>query len=60
MSFAQYSAAGLFRWVHNGFKSDLEFTQTSSPAALAQWYRQKGEHWKLGLDMLTVFPPASA
>lgn len=56
MSFAQYSAAGIFRWVHNGFKSDLDFQQTSSAAELAEWKRAKGEHWRRGLDMLTVFP----
>lgn len=55
MSLAQYSAAGLFRWVHNGFKSDLEFQSTASAKDLKAWWEHKKTVWQEGLAKLRVF-----
>lgn len=52
-SIIQYSSAGLFRWVYNGFKSDLEFKATSTPAQKAQRKRDQKERWGNGLKMFT-------
>lgn len=58
MSFAQYCAAGLFRWVHNGCMSDLDFQRTASVEELAQWKADKKRHWAEGLAKLTVWHSA--
>ncbi|KAK7020599.1 hypothetical protein VNI00_017728 [Paramarasmius palmivorus] len=36
-SIVQYSAAGLFRWVHNGGMSDREFRSRAHPKQLKSW-----------------------
>lgn len=52
-SFVLYSAAGLFRWVHNGFQSDADFVHNASAEERAQW-----EEFRQGLleRNLEVFP----
>ncbi|KAK0448256.1 uncharacterized protein EV420DRAFT_1275821, partial [Desarmillaria tabescens] len=54
ISFTQYSVAGLFRWVSNGFMSDLQFFENASPEEKSTWDRERSARWENGLAMLTV------
>ncbi|KAJ3727242.1 hypothetical protein DFJ43DRAFT_1001895 [Lentinula guzmanii] len=47
-----YSAAGLFRWRHNGYMSDKEFRARASPKVLKKWKQYRREMWKEGLELL--------
>ncbi|KAJ3841771.1 hypothetical protein F5878DRAFT_531028 [Lentinula raphanica] len=47
-----YSAAGLFRWCHNGFMSDKDFASRASPKLLKEWKAYRHEMWREGLDLL--------
>ncbi|KAF8195153.1 hypothetical protein K438DRAFT_1545717, partial [Mycena galopus ATCC 62051] len=40
-SLIQYSTGSLFRWVNNGFCSDLAWKATASPEDLAQWEEKR-------------------
>lgn len=55
MSVTQYSAAGLFRWVHNGFMSDLSYQATATAEDLKAWFQHKKTVWRQGLEKLRVF-----
>ncbi|KAJ3718223.1 hypothetical protein FB446DRAFT_655424 [Lentinula raphanica] len=47
-----YSAAGLFRWCHNGFVSDKDMRSHGSPKLLKRWNAYREEMWKEGLGLL--------
>ncbi|KAJ3965625.1 hypothetical protein EV361DRAFT_810383 [Lentinula raphanica] len=47
-----YSAAGLFRWCHNGFMSDKDMRAHALPKLLKRWKAYREEMWKEGLDLL--------
>ncbi|KAL0069947.1 hypothetical protein AAF712_002842 [Marasmius tenuissimus] len=49
-----YSAAGLFRWVSNGFVSDNEFRERASVKLRRQWTDYRDELWRTGLDLITL------
>ncbi|KAK0436748.1 hypothetical protein EV421DRAFT_1715673, partial [Armillaria borealis] len=49
-SFTQYTVAGLFRWVANGFKSDMAFSETALSEALDGQWRERG------LALLSTIP----
>ncbi|KAJ6449253.1 hypothetical protein C8R47DRAFT_999271, partial [Mycena vitilis] len=51
-SFTQYSAAGLFRWVDNGFKSDVTVTEEIRHDLEAQAARSHSSQsrWRTGID----------
>jgi hypothetical protein len=51
-SFTQYSAAGLFRWVSNGFRSDLTVNNTirDDPLAQAERERARRTRWADGVN----------
>ncbi|KAJ3831395.1 hypothetical protein F5878DRAFT_549614 [Lentinula raphanica] len=51
-SITLYSAAGLFRWCHNGFMSDKDFRSHASPKLLKKWFAYRREMWREGLDLL--------
>jgi hypothetical protein len=50
LSFTQYSAGGLFRWVDNGFQTE-EQLKVSDEEGYAQMLKLKGVRWKMGLEM---------
>ncbi|THU96674.1 hypothetical protein K435DRAFT_819404 [Dendrothele bispora CBS 962.96] len=50
-SFVQYLAAGLFRWVYNGFKSDADFEAAATPAQSAKREADRQSRWKEGVGM---------
>ncbi|KAJ7708495.1 hypothetical protein B0H14DRAFT_3099533 [Mycena olivaceomarginata] len=47
-SFAQYTAAGLFRWVRNGFKTDEDFETSASQEEQAKREAEHGRRWRKG------------
>ncbi|KAJ7847180.1 hypothetical protein B0H13DRAFT_1907427 [Mycena leptocephala] len=51
-SFTQFTAAGLFRWVDNGFRSDLTVTEQirDDPEAQAQSARARQTRWMDGIN----------
>ncbi|KAF9021269.1 hypothetical protein BDZ89DRAFT_1163834 [Hymenopellis radicata] len=55
-SFTQYSAAGLFRWFDNGFKSDgkifEEFKEKKQIAELAAFKERRSKLWEEGLNLI--------
>ncbi|THU79338.1 hypothetical protein K435DRAFT_697978, partial [Dendrothele bispora CBS 962.96] len=52
-SFVQYSAAGLFRWVYNGFKTDAEWESTSTPGERVQRDEERRRRWEDGVRMFS-------
>lgn len=54
-SFTQYAAAGLFRWVSNGFCSDKTFLEKSTPQEIAEWRELRRTRWTEGLDMFSTY-----
>ncbi|THU82217.1 hypothetical protein K435DRAFT_691979, partial [Dendrothele bispora CBS 962.96] len=44
-SVVQYSAAGLFRWVHNGCQSDKTFKENATAEQLVNWEEERRERW---------------
>ncbi|KAJ6454060.1 hypothetical protein C8R47DRAFT_997442, partial [Mycena vitilis] len=60
-SFTQYSAAGLFRWVDNGFKSDITVTEEIRHDLDAQAARGRASQtrWKTGIDSYKRWSPRS-
>ncbi|KAK7446674.1 hypothetical protein VKT23_014369 [Stygiomarasmius scandens] len=52
-SFVQYSASGLFRWVYNGFKSDIDFEASATPAQRAKCDEDRQNRWKNGVEMFS-------
>ncbi|KAJ7874660.1 hypothetical protein B0H14DRAFT_3437475 [Mycena olivaceomarginata] len=53
-SFAQYTAAGLFRWVRNGFKTDEDFELSASKEEQALRDAEHGRRWENGMKMFSV------
>ncbi|KAG6905925.1 hypothetical protein DXG01_016915 [Tephrocybe rancida] len=51
-SFTQFSAAGLFRWVENGFMSDKDLLKRASASGRADFRGSKSTRWEEGLRML--------
>ncbi|KJA12682.1 hypothetical protein HYPSUDRAFT_210239 [Hypholoma sublateritium FD-334 SS-4] len=49
-SFTQYSAGGLFRWVDNGYKTDVQLQK--NPAAYRRILSEHEGGWVKGLAML--------
>lgn len=56
MSFAQYTAAGLLRWVHNGRMSDKDYRKVASPEELAEWLDHRAHLWEESIALMNVFP----
>jgi hypothetical protein len=50
-SFTLYAAAGLFRWVYNGFCSDKDWIKKASRAQKAERERHRQKRWEEGLAM---------
>ncbi|KAJ7238785.1 hypothetical protein B0H12DRAFT_1025579 [Mycena haematopus] len=55
-SFTQYTAGSLFRWVHNGNRSDADFFLAAGPAELAKRETERAQRWENGLKMFEVWP----
>ncbi|CAK5284023.1 unnamed protein product [Mycena citricolor] len=53
LSFTQYTAGGLFRWVQNGFQGDGKVSMSTHAKATRQ--HQAEERWRIGLSMLPVY-----
>jgi len=54
-SFTQYTAAGLFRWVENGFQKSTKFYDSLSPQELARQKDKDANRWAWGLSLLPRF-----
>ncbi|KAJ7433757.1 hypothetical protein B0H11DRAFT_1758613, partial [Mycena galericulata] len=54
-SFTQYSAGGLFRWVHNGNIADKSFLATATPQDLEEREAQRAQRWEDGLRMFRIW-----
>lgn len=52
-SIIQYSSAGLFRWVENGFRSDANFDLHADAYELQRRNVQRRDRWNSGLCMFT-------
>ncbi|KAJ3965891.1 hypothetical protein EV361DRAFT_809967, partial [Lentinula raphanica] len=52
-SFVQYSSAGIFRWVENGFMSDADFDSRADAQESVRRTRERKERWTSGLRMFT-------
>ncbi|KAL0954276.1 hypothetical protein HGRIS_005404 [Hohenbuehelia grisea] len=52
-SFTQYTAAGLFRWVHNGFQSDKSFLSSANQRAKSKWFKDRADRWAKGSKMFS-------
>ncbi|KAJ7485479.1 hypothetical protein FB451DRAFT_977196, partial [Mycena latifolia] len=51
-SFTQFTAAGIFRFVHNGFRTDKQIHRSKlSPAARQERVRARAERWVEGMKM---------
>ncbi|KAJ7585724.1 hypothetical protein C8J56DRAFT_788327 [Mycena floridula] len=57
MSFAQFTASGLVRWVHNGMRSDVDFLANASATEKAAWknYKKSGEFLRDSLALWTPY-----
>ncbi|KAJ7826213.1 hypothetical protein B0H14DRAFT_3467841 [Mycena olivaceomarginata] len=53
-SFVQYIAAGLFRWVRNGFMTDEDFDLSASKEEQAKRDAEHGRQWEEGMKMFSV------
>ncbi|THV02087.1 hypothetical protein K435DRAFT_654220 [Dendrothele bispora CBS 962.96] len=51
-SITLYSAAALFRWVHNGGMTDLEFRKNASPELMKEWEQHRKELNRTAMDIL--------
>lgn len=52
-SFVQYSSAGLFRWVENGFMSDTDFDEKATPEQRRKRSDERKRRWQSGLKMFS-------
>ncbi|EEB93068.1 hypothetical protein MPER_08327 [Moniliophthora perniciosa FA553] len=52
-SIVQYSAAGLFRWIHNGGMSDREFNSRAHPRLLQAWRAHRAGMAETGARLLS-------
>lgn len=54
-SIVQYSSAGLFRWVYNGFMSDKDFTAKATAADKKKREEDREVRWGNGLKMFSLW-----
>lgn len=59
-SIIQYSSAGLFRWVENGFMSDIDFDRTANPEQQRKRYIERSNRWGSGLRMFSCWADIQA
>ncbi|KAJ7437066.1 hypothetical protein B0H11DRAFT_1754104, partial [Mycena galericulata] len=59
-SFTQYTAGGLFRWVHNGNCSDKSFYLNATPEQLRTRLEDRAHRWEDGLRMFQVWNPLTS
>ncbi|PBK98646.1 hypothetical protein ARMGADRAFT_909911, partial [Armillaria gallica] len=52
ISFTQFLAGGILRWVDNGFRTEKEML-AQDPAAHATMKQQKSKRWEMGLGLLS-------
>ncbi|KAJ7595887.1 hypothetical protein C8J56DRAFT_775540 [Mycena floridula] len=57
ISFAQFTASGLVRWVHNGMRSDVDFLASAPATEKAAWnnYKKSGEFVRESLALWTSY-----
>ncbi|KAL0569762.1 hypothetical protein V5O48_012205 [Marasmius crinis-equi] len=53
-SLTQFTAAGLFRWVHNGGMSNADYWEAASVRQRKAWLQHREKLPDMGLDMLPV------
>ncbi|KAJ7821874.1 hypothetical protein B0H14DRAFT_2598895 [Mycena olivaceomarginata] len=54
-SLIQYSAGGLFRWIANGFRSDLAWAASASTAGLARREEDRKSRWRTALKKFALW-----
>ncbi|KAJ7133851.1 hypothetical protein C8R46DRAFT_923555, partial [Mycena filopes] len=54
-SFTQFTAGGLFRWVHNGHCSDKTWYLNATPSELRAREDDRAQRWENGLKMFQVW-----
>ncbi|KAJ7831560.1 hypothetical protein B0H13DRAFT_1654629, partial [Mycena leptocephala] len=54
-SFTQYTAGGLFRWVHNGNRSDKDVLASATPDDLERREAARATRWEQGMQMFMVW-----
>ncbi|KAJ7788339.1 hypothetical protein B0H14DRAFT_3504333 [Mycena olivaceomarginata] len=54
-SLIQYSAGGLFRWIANGFHSDLAWAASASAAGLARREEDRKSRWRTALKKFALW-----
>ncbi|KAJ7462182.1 hypothetical protein B0H11DRAFT_1735348, partial [Mycena galericulata] len=52
--FTQYTAGGLFRWVRNGFKTDVAFELSASREEMAAREAEDAGRWEKGMKMFSI------
>lgn len=52
LSFTQFCAGGIFRYVDNGFRTEEEFEQ-QDPEGFSKMMQLKKVRWKMGLGLLS-------
>ncbi|KAJ7185972.1 hypothetical protein C8R46DRAFT_881604, partial [Mycena filopes] len=58
-SFTQYTAGSLFRWIHNGNRSNKSVLANATPSDLDGREQQRARRWEDGLRMFQVWDEAS-
>lgn len=58
LSFAQYAAGGLFRWVEHGFQLEAAHYASLLPDALEAERKKDAERWQFGLSLFEKVAPA--
>ncbi|PBK89728.1 hypothetical protein ARMGADRAFT_935428, partial [Armillaria gallica] len=53
ISFMQFFAGGILRWVDNGFQTEKEMAK-ADPSAYAAMKAQKAMRWEMGLGLLST------
>jgi hypothetical protein len=59
-SFTQFAAAGLFRWVYNGFKSDKTFNATASKVTKAARREENAKRRMEGFKLFSTWKELSS
>jgi hypothetical protein len=52
-SFVQYTAGGLFRWIHNGYMTDEDFLKNSMMVEKASREKAVETRWEEGVQMFS-------
>ncbi|KAJ6499616.1 hypothetical protein C8R47DRAFT_971491 [Mycena vitilis] len=57
-SFTQFTPAGIFRWVYNGFRTDRDINESASTSASMreQRRREREARWEQGVGMYRTWP----